>query len=65
MNDTFNIKKHVAKVLLSSSVLNKYKVKFKMCNKMLIGQNNNSNRTMYAFRVGFSHGMWIAHSILS
>ena len=37
MNDTFNIKKHVAKVLLSSSVLNKYKVKFKVCNKMLIG----------------------------
>ena len=65
MNDTFNIKKHVAKVLLSSSVLNKYKVKFKVCNKMLIGQNNNSNRTMYAFRVGFSHGMWIAHFILS
>ena len=41
MNDTFKIKKHVATVILSSSVLNntKYKAEFKVCNKMLIGQN--------------------------
>ena len=39
MNDTFL--KHVSTLLLSSSVLNntKYKVEFKVCNKMLIGQN--------------------------
>ena len=42
MNDTFKIKKkHASTVLLSSSVLNntKYKVEFKVRNKMLIGQN--------------------------
>ena len=41
MNDTFKIKKHVSADLLSSSVRNdaKYKVEFKVCNKMLIGQN--------------------------
>ena len=41
MNDTFKIKKLVWTVLLSSSVLNntKYKAEFKVCNKMLIGQN--------------------------
>ena len=42
INSTFKIKKkHVSTVLLSSSVLNntKYKVEFKVRNKMLIGQN--------------------------
>ena len=44
INGTFKIKKkHVLTVLLSSLVLNhdntKYKVEFKGCNKMLIGQN--------------------------
>ena len=40
MNEAFKIKRHVSTVLLSSSVLNntKYKVEFKVCNKMLIGQ---------------------------
>ena len=41
MNNTFKLKKHVLKVLLSSSDLNntKYKVEFKVRNKMLTGQN--------------------------
>ena len=46
------LKKYVSTVLLSSSVQNntKYKVEFRVYNKMLIGQKkNNRNRTMYAF----------------
>ena len=41
MIDTFKINKHVPTALLSSLGLNntKYKVEFKVCNKMLIGQN--------------------------
>ena len=41
MIDTFKINKHVSTALLSSLALNntKYKVEFKVCNKMLIGQN--------------------------
>ena len=36
-----NVQKHVSTVLLSSSVLSntKYKVEFKVCNKMLTGKN--------------------------
>ena len=44
INDIF--KKHVSTVLMSSSILNntKYKVEFKVCDKMLIGQNKQQQR---------------------
>ena len=44
MNDAFKIKEHVSTVLLASSVLNntKYKVEFRVCNKILIGQNRDN-----------------------
>ena len=56
MNDTFKIKKLVWTVLLSSSVLNntKYKAEFKVCNKMLNGQNKQQQQNnVRIYKEGF------------